>query len=65
MDLTQITQFITSLGFPIAVCLLCFWYIREQQKSHTAEVLEMTKAVQENTLAIQHLTDLITGGKNE
>lgn len=38
MEFEAIIQSISSVGFPIAMCLLLFWYIRDEQ-SKTREVI--------------------------
>lgn len=57
MDINAITQLISNLGFPVAVCLICFWYINKQREEHKAEIDELTKALNNNTLVMQHLVD--------
>lgn len=57
MDVSNIIQIITNLGFPIAVCLICFWYINKKDEKHVEEVGEMAKALNNNTLVMQKLVD--------
>lgn len=57
MDVNAITQIISSMGFPVAVCLICFWYINKQSEEHKAEIDELTKALNNNTLVMQRLAD--------
>lgn len=59
MDITAITQIISTVGFPIAMCLLLAWYVREQQKVHQEEVKELSNAVSNNTIVLQRLVDLL------
>lgn len=59
MDVTAITQIISTVGFPIAMCLLLAWYVREQQKVHQEEVKELSNAVSNNTIVLQRLVDLL------
>lgn len=59
MDLNVLLQAITTVGFPIAMCLLLFWYIREQSESHKSEIDKLSEAVNNNTLIIQRLTDIL------
>lgn len=61
MDLTQIVTLITNVGFPIAVCLMLMWYIRELTSSHKDETEKFTNALNNNTLAIQQLVDKMSG----
>ena len=55
MDFNAVTQFIGSLGFPIAVCLICFWYINKREESHKDEVTKLAEAINNNTLVMQKL----------
>ena len=57
MDITTITQFISTLGFPIAVCLICFWYINKREEQHKEEISELAKAINNNTIVMQKLVD--------
>ena len=57
MDVSNIIQIITNLGFPIAVCLICFWYINKKDEKHGEEVGEMANALNNNTLVMQKLVD--------
>lgn len=71
-----ISQFIQTVGFP-AVCVLGMgWYVKyvtdqhheEIQKlndDHKKEMDEVTKALNNNTIAMQKLTDYIMFGKDE
>lgn len=57
MTVEQITQLISSLGFPIIVCGCLFWYIINKDRTHTEEVTKLTDAVNNNTLVMQKLLD--------
>lgn len=56
--MTEISQVITSVGFPIVAYLLMFSYMQKIEESHKEEMSKMTDALNNNTLAIQHLTDM-------
>ena len=57
MDIQTVTTIISSLGFPIAVCLICFWYINKREEANKAEVDKLAEAVHNNTLVMQRLVD--------
>lgn len=65
MDFGSITQVISSLGFPIAVCLICFWYINKREEQHKDEIDKLSEAVNNNTLVMQKLVDRLGGGVDE
>ena len=55
MDIQSITTVITTVGFPIAVCLILFWYINKIQEQHKAETDKLAEALNNNTLVMQQL----------
>lgn len=63
----EATNLISTMGFPIAMCLMCCWYIYQQGKTHKEEIDKLSAAVHEQTLSIQKLVDRIDqllGGEN-
>ena len=61
----EVLQAITTVGFPIAMCLIMAWYIREIEIRHTNEVNALKDALNNNTLALQHLADITEKGEVE
>lgn len=70
MELATVIELISNQGFPIACCVALFFYVkyqndtnreemREQREEHAIEVQELTKAVNNNTLIVQHLCDTL------
>lgn len=55
MDVQAVASIITNVGFPIAVCLICFWYINKMQEQHKAETDKLAEALNNNTLVMQKL----------
>ena len=55
----DLTEIVSTLGFPIAVALFALWNSREHEK-YQQNVLETT--LKDNTKAIDRLGDLIDGG---
>ena len=66
MDVTAIQTFVSSVGFPIAATVALFWYVIKQRESHEAEIEKLTQALNNNTLALQHLVDVggVQNGKH-
>lgn len=57
MDLTVLMQAITSVGFPIVMCIILSWYIKNQSEQHKEETARFTEALNRNTLVLQRLCD--------
>lgn len=57
--MADIVTLVTNLGFPIAICLLLMWYIREITIKHEEETKRFTEALNNNTLVLQKLCDAL------
>jgi hypothetical protein len=68
MDVNQILQLISSVGFPIVCCGAMAWYVKynadkereertKMNEQHKVEMHEVTEALNNNTLALQKLCD--------
>lgn len=57
MDANVIIQAITSVGFPIVMCLMLMWYVREISSKHKDESDKFAEALNANTLVLQKLCD--------
>ena len=54
-----IAQIISTLGFPIAVCVYMFYSQEKERETHREETAKLTEALNNNTLVIQSLKDAI------
>lgn len=59
MDITGILQAISSVGFPIVMCLIFVWYIKYLNEKHSSESEKMIEAVNNNTIVLQQLCESI------
>ena len=68
--MNEIAQLISALGFPIIAALGCAYFVKwqyeqnqkqveEMRKEHKEEVANMTKAIENNTIAITRLIEKI------
>lgn len=65
MDMTAVTQAVSTLGFPIVMCGAMFWYMVKEKDSHKEEMNSVTEALNNNTLMLQKLCDRLDGEKDE
>lgn len=65
MDTTAIVQIVSSLGFPIACCVAMFWQNNKLNESHKAEVSKLNEAINNNTIALNHIIDKLGGANND
>lgn len=72
MDFQAIVQIISTVGFPIACCIAMGVYVKyivdkdreevaDLNRQHREEMSEVTTAINNNTLALQSLTDHLKG----
>ncbi len=73
MNINDIVTIITTVGFPIVACGGMAWYVKyitdknreemnAERAQHNEEMTKVTEALNNNTLAIQKLTDYIERG---
>lgn len=71
MEFADILSAIGSFGFPIVMCIVVCFYVKyiidknseqlnEITREHKAEVTEMTKAIENNTLALTKLLERLS-----
>lgn len=71
MNWDSILSGIGSVGFPIVCCVAMAWFfnkvnenyrndIKELSQNHKEEVKAMTDAINQNTLVIQKMCDILT-----
>lgn len=58
-----LVDLINNSGFPIAMCILMFIYMKDVTKQHKEESDKLSESLNNNTLAIQRLTDKLFAGK--
>ncbi len=59
MELSDITNIIANLGFPIAVCCVLFYYMNKQNEKHKQEIDKLSETLQGNTKVLTELCTLI------
>lgn len=57
--LNDILTAVSTVGFPIAFCLLLFWYLREETQNHKTEMDDLKTVISENNTILASLKQLI------
>lgn len=60
MDPQVITDIITRIGFPIVAAGALFWYVNKLQESHKEETKAMRESINQNTIVLTELKELIS-----
>ena len=63
--LKAVTQVISSIGFPIAICLILLWFIKDMLEKHKDETNKFTESLNNNTLVLQRVCDMLSVKRNE
>ena len=61
MNETDVINAISTVGFPIVMCLLLLYVLFKQNEEHKEEMNKMNESLANNTIAIQRLTDILEG----
>lgn len=61
VDMSEVVNLISNLGFPIACVVALFWLLNKQREEHKEESAKFTEAINNNTLAITKLVDKLGG----
>lgn len=61
MDMIQgLTDFISSVGFPIAMCAALFYYVNKLDERHYNELSQLKETISQNTEMLKELKLLIS-----
>ena len=59
----EVVTAISTVGFPIVMCILIFYYMEMEAESHKQEVDGLKEVLTDLKISITQLTDKIGGGK--
>ena len=58
-DVNVIIQAISTVGFPIVMCGIMFWFLWKEQENHKGEMLSLKEVISENNKVLEGLKQLI------
>lgn len=61
--MNEIVTAISSVGFPIVMCVIIFYYMEKESESHKEEVNGLKEVLTDLKISITQLTDKIGGGR--
>ena len=59
MDYEVIIQAVSTVGFPIVMCVIMFWFLTKEQALHKEEILEIRNVIAQNNEVLASLKQLI------
>lgn len=64
MDISAIGSLISTIGFPIACVCVMFVMWDKEREAHKEEIQKVTEAINNNTIALVKLEDVLKNGKS-
>ena len=61
MDANSIKALIDTMGFPIFICLVLLWFIKNTLTKHSELMIEIQKSLAANTESIRMLIEKLQG----
>lgn len=59
MDYEVLINAISTIGFPIVMCGIMFWFLNKEQETHKAEMLALKDVIARNNEVLASLKQLI------
>ena len=57
--MNEIINYVSSVGFPIVMCIYMITTIKDMQTLHKSEIDELRKTIENNTLAINEMINKV------
>lgn len=61
MDVETVTNLISGVGFPIFVCLVLFWFIKNYLDKFLTTINDFNQNMKKNTNSLENLANKIDG----
>ena len=58
-NVNVLIQAISTVGFPIVMCAIMFWFLNKEQENHKAVMLSLKEVISENNAVLVGLKQLI------
>ena len=65
MDVSAITQIVSTLGFPIVMCAALFWELDKSHAQHKEEIGKLSESLNNNTVVMEKLLVKLGEGAHE
>ena len=65
MEIDVLLQAIATLGFPIVMCVVLLWEIKDMTTKHQEEAKLFSDSMNKNTLVLQKLCDILGVDREE
>lgn len=57
MEITEIVSMISTVGFPIAMCIMLCWYVKSSNDSYRQDIKSLQQSIDNNTAVMNKIID--------
>lgn len=57
MEVTEIINMVSTVGFPIAMCLMLSWYVKTTNDSYRNDIKSLQQSIDNNTAVMNKIID--------
>lgn len=61
MEITEIVSMISTVGFPIAMCIMLCWYVKSTNDSYRQDIKSLQQSIDNNTAVMNKIIDKLEG----
>ena len=61
MEVTEIINMVSTVGFPIAMCLMLSWYVKTTNDSYRNDIKSLQQSIDNNTTVMNKIIDKLEG----
>ena len=61
MEVTEIINMVSTVGFPIAMCLMLSWYVKTSHDSYREDIRSLQQSIDNNTAVMNKIIDKLEG----
>lgn len=61
MEVTEIINMVSTVGFPIAMCLMLSWYVKITNDSYRNDIKSLQQSIDNNTAVMNKIIDKLEG----
>lgn len=61
MEVTEIINMVSTVGFPIAMCLMLSWYVKTTNDSYRNDIKSLQQSIDNNTAVMNKIIDKLEG----
>jgi hypothetical protein len=55
MEITEIVSMISTVGFPIAMCIMLCWYVKSTNDSYRQDIKSLQQSIDNNTAVMNKI----------